>query len=521
MTKELKFKIGQMIAAGFPGAYVDEHAKTLMDKYFIGNFFIFARNYENAEQICSLTNELHRMAYEKFGIAPLISIDQEGGAVSRITEGAALFPGAMAQGAAGGKYVYDCAKNCAEILRFMGINTTASPVMDVNIEMLNPIIGSRAFSDNPDEVAGYGIRMMEGFRDGGVIATVKHYPGHGNVSTDSHLALPVNNTPAEKLFGTEFMPFEKAFGAGADLIMSAHVMYTALDEKYPATLSKTIATDILRDKHGFKGVAMTDCMEMNAIKEIYGSGEGAVRAIEAGMDLFTVSHTLDAVDEIVNAIYRAVEEGRITEERINLSYERIKNLKSKYGLDRMQKSDAAMAKKALFREESVSYVKQAARASVTCLSGDGSMKELDEAKNILFLAPRSFALSNAEEDKGEPLSFAKAAANAFGGEYVNLPLNEYSEEAEKAVLGGNHDAYMIGLYNARFREGQKKILSLIEKSGKPVFCVLLGAPYDLPIIENARTVLCAYEYTNLSVPTLIDAIREKYFPGALPVRIRI
>jgi len=107
MTKELKFKIGQMIAAGFPGAYVDEHAKTLMDKYFIGNFFIFARNYENAEQICSLTNELHRMAYEKFGIAPLISIDQEGGAVSRITEGAALFPGAMAQGAAGGKYVYD------------------------------------------------------------------------------------------------------------------------------------------------------------------------------------------------------------------------------------------------------------------------------------------------------------------------------------------------------------------------------------------------------------------------------
>ena len=519
MTTELKIKIGQMIAAGFPSPYVDEQAKKLMDDYFVGNFFVFARNLENAQQICALTNELHTRAYEKFGISPLICIDQEGGAVSRIVNGAALFPGAMAQGATGAKYARVCAKNCGEILKAMGITTTASPVMDVNIEPLNPIIGARAFSDDPETVAEYGTAMMHGFEEGGAIATVKHYPGHGNVKSDSHLELPINDTDLETLENTEFVPFKHAFKAGADLVMSAHVLYTALDKDTPATLSKKIATELLREKHGFKGVAMTDCMEMNAVKKLYGSGEAAVRAIEAGMDLLTVSHTLEAVDEIVNAIYRAVEEGRLTEERIDLSVERIRKLKEKYGLTACVRADAQKASGLMYDEEKIALHEKAAFEAVTLLSGDKENDFAFEGKKLLFLAPPSFALNNAEEDKGAPLSFAKEAAKAFGAEYIDLPINAFEEETQKRIQASDADAFVIGLYNARFREGQMKMLSALLQTKKPVLCVLLGAPYDFAAAKQAQSVVCAYEYTNLSVKGVIRALREKNFPGSLPVKI--
>lgn len=520
MTEELKRKIGQMICAGFPSPCIDAQARALMEKYHVGNFFIFARNYENIDQICALTGELHRLAYERFGVSPLIFIDQEGGAVSRITQGAAMFPGAMAQGAAGGRYAYACARNCGEILRKIGVTTTASPVLDVNVRMKNPVSGSRVFADEPEKVAEYGIAMMKGFQDGGVIATVKHYPGHGNVETDSHLALPINDTPLETLEKTEFVPFISAFEEGAELIMSAHVVYTQIDPEFPATLSEKIATGILREKQGFTGVAMTDCMEMNAIKEMYGMGEGAVRAVEAGMDLFTVSHTLEAVDEIVNALYRAVESGRLTEERIDRSYRRILALKKKYGLDKPVTVNAEAAACALFDEEAMRLHRQAALTSMTLLDGENGFADFRATENTLYVSPDSFALSNAEEDAKTPLSFAKEAARALGGECLRLPLNELSGEHESVLLNEKWDQYVIGLYNARLREGQKRALSILQKTGKSVYVVILGAPYDLSVVKNARAVMCAYEYTVLSVPNAIRAMVENRFPGVLPVTLR-
>ncbi len=519
MDMKLRRKIGQMISAGFPSPFVDEQATRLVKELGIGNFFIFARNIESAEQITRLNHALKTLVFEQCGIQPFISIDQEGGAVSRIVDGAALFPGAMALGASGGKYAYECGKNSAEILRAMGFTTTASPVLDVNIEPLNPIIGSRAYSDDPDTVSRIGREMMRGIADGGLIATVKHFPGHGNVKSDSHLTLPVNDTKRETLEDTEWKPFRDAFKAGADSVMSAHVLFTDVDSERPATLSKAFLTDLLRNRMGFCGVAVTDCMEMQAVKALYGSGEAAVMAIEAGCDLMTVSHTYEAAEEVVMAIENAVETGRISEERIDLSVARILALKEKYGFSGAPELSMEKAKALAYDREKIDTHLKAAMDSMTVIGKKDGLALLKNAVRPVFCAPCSFSLNNAEEDKGAPLSFAKTCAKAFGGSAVDLPINEFDENKISEIAEGDSDVIVLGLYNARFRDGQKATLRALEKAQKPLVVVLLGAPYDAGCVKKCDLLVAAYEYTNLSVKAFIECVKAQTFTGVLPVKL--
>ncbi len=519
MDKQLKHMIGQMLSAGFPSPVADEQAHRLVEEFEVGNYYVFGRNLANAKQICELTGALTQIAYQKNGVAPFICLDQEGGAVSRIVEGASLFPGAMALAASGTDEAYLVGKNAGEVMRAMGITSTASPVLDVNVEPLNPIIGARAFSDDPEFVARIGTAMMKGLMDGGLIATVKHYPGHGNVKSDSHLELPYNDTSRETLESTEWMPFQKAFDEGADALMTAHVVYPAVDPDRPATLSRIILTDILRKKQNFKGIVATDCMEMNAVKVTYGIGESAVMAIEAGCDLLTFSHTIEAVSEGVKAIYEAVESGRIPKSRIEESYNRIMNIKKKYGLLVPPKIDAEYALKIANSEERISLNTRLSRQSLTLLKDTGGLEKLKNAKNPLFLAPPSLSLNGAEDVRVNPLCFSKKAVNAMGGESHVLPLNEFNEGIEKAIRESTCDAFVMGLYNARFRKGQVETLRLLESLGKPLIVIMLGAPYDLSLIENADSVIASYEYTTLSVDSIIYALKTGEFPGSSPVAL--
>ncbi len=303
--------VGQMLMCGFPSLEVDEQMIRLLEDFEVGNYIYFARNMQTAGQVARMSKDISDRVYDKLGIAPFISADQEGGAVSRITEGAALMTGAMATAAtvpatvsAKGMgraealaRVEKLGENLGQVLRAVGVNFDLAPDMDVNIEPKNPIIGARSYGDEPEQVAEKGIAMMRGMEKGGVMATIKHFPGHGNVATDSHLDVPHNNTSREELEKTEFLPFEKAIKAGASAIMTAHVCYDKVDPNTPGTLSKVIQTGLLREQFGFDGIAMTDCMEMDAIRANIGIGEGAVRAIEAGVDILTISHTYDAAKQ--------------------------------------------------------------------------------------------------------------------------------------------------------------------------------------------------------------------------------
>ncbi|MEJ8304907.1 beta-N-acetylhexosaminidase [Saccharibacillus sacchari] len=331
---DLRGKLGQMLLGGFDGRTMNAAAMQLIAAYRTGGIIYFSRNVSSPEQVAALTRELQEAA-EANGVPPLwISIDQEGGMVARITEGVTLMPGQMAIAAAGStEDAYRCAYISGRELRSLGINLNYAPVLDVNNNPANPVIGVRSFGESPEIAAAFGAATIGGLQDAGVGATAKHFPGHGDTDVDSHLDLPTVPHDRARMDRVELVPFKQAVKQGVDAVMSAHIYFPALEEaKLPVTLSPAVLTGLLREELGFDGIITTDCMEMNAIAEHYGVAEASVLAVLAGADQVLVSHRLDRQGAALNALENAVQSGRIAESRIDDSVRRLLRMKWKRGL---------------------------------------------------------------------------------------------------------------------------------------------------------------------------------------------
>ena len=519
MEKSLRHQIGQMIIAGFPSLEVDDQARRLVEEYQVGNFILFARNMKYARQTAALCDGLSRMTFEKLGVAPFISADQEGGMVSRITEGAALFSGAMALSAGADlQQARQVGKNCGQMLRSMGINVNFAPVLDVNIAPMNPIIGNRSYGDDPQRVADVGCAVMEGMVEGGVIATLKHYPGHGNVAVDSHLDLPTNDTDPDLLENTEFLPFKQAFDRGAPAVMSCHIRFPKIDPDLPATLSPAILTDLLRKKQGFKGLVFTDCMEMEAIQKGWGSAKGAVLAVLAGCDILCISHHVEAVRAACDAIYEAVQSGRIPRARIQETYDRIVAAKTRMGLTHRQEVRAQQAHELVYAPEKVELHKRLSRSSVTLISGDGSL--VKNAKAPLFLSPVTKASTGVEDAEHNGLSFAYLASKALGGSFMDIDREPDQAQREQILQAAkDHDVVVLAVQNARFRPGMRNLIEELGKLDCKLMVVLLAGPWDVSYMAPTDAVLCIYEYTPLSVASAVDALKTGEYLGKLPVKL--
>ena len=267
---------------------------------------------------------------------------------------------------------------------------------------------------------------------------------------------------------------------------------------------------------GFEGLALTDCMEMDAIKRCFGIGKGAVMAVEAGCDILCFSHTLKAVEEAFKGVYDAVKSGRLSEALLDKAIARIKTIKAKYGLvgrPIIEKNKAV----SLCEDRNVqAFNENIAAASITLLSSSQRGPDVIKLDKKVFLSPESLALTGAEDNKHERLCFSAKCAQRFGGRSIITPLNDVNEEAE-VVLNSDFDVAVLGLYNARFRPGQVKLLRQLEASGKPLIVVLLGGPYDKALVERADAIIAAYEYTPLSVKAVIDALEKGVYPGKSPV----
>ena len=519
MDKNLRHQIGQMIIAGFPSLEVDEQACRLVEEYQVGNFILFARNMKTARQTAAMCSDLSRMTFDKLGVAPFIAADQEGGMVSRITEGAALFPGAMAIAAgATEEQARQVGKNCGEMLRALGVNVNFAPVMDVNIEPMNPIIGTRSYGDDPQKVADLGCAVMEGMVEGGVIATLKHYPGHGNVKTDSHLDLPVNDTDPAVLEDTEFLPFKQAFDRGAPALMSCHIVFPKLDPQLPATLSPAIVGDLLRNKQGFQGLVFTDCMEMDAIRKGWGTAQGAVLAVAAGCDVLCISHHEEAVRDAVEAIEQAVESGEIPRSRIQEAYDRIVQLKKKMGLMKKQTISAEAADAIIHQEDKLALHKRVSLNSVTLLQG--STDAFLQAKQPVVICPVSFAATGVEDPEHNGLSFAARLAAQLDCPFLEPAMTPSEEQIAAAVEQAQKaDCVVLGLYNARFRDSQIALLRALEALDVPLVIITVGGPCDVQCVRRADAVIALYEYTALSVSSAITALRTGQFGGKAPMQL--
>lgn len=329
---DVKTAAGQHIMAGLPGIEIDPAFAALVRECKVGNVILFRRNVKNAAQLARLCASLRELIVSETGMEPFIAIDQEGGVVSRFSPDMATTPGAMALAAAGGDAPYRAARLTAAQLRAAGVNFDLAPVLDVNSNPLNPVIGVRSFGDLPEEAAERAMGFMRGLLDGGVMACGKHFPGHGDTDTDSHIGLPRVDKSREQLEECELLPFRRAIEAGIPAIMSSHVMFPALEpEKLPATMSRRILTGLLREELGFGGVIISDCMEMDAVAKFYGTVNGAAAALKAGADIVCISHTAALARETAERLWQRYEAAEGEERReLERSGERIAEAKRRF-----------------------------------------------------------------------------------------------------------------------------------------------------------------------------------------------
>ena len=321
-------QVGQLFMVGIQETSVSEELATFLKKYRPGGIILFARNLETPSQMACLTNDLQRLAT---GSPLFISIDQEGGRVSRLPPGFTIFPPCEVFGTCqSADLAYAAAKTTATELRAVGINMNLAPVLDINTNPSNPIIGNRAFGTSPAQVSELGSATIKGLQDQHVMACGKHFPGHGDTATDSHKELPVVSASAAMLHERELQPFRDAITIGVASIMTAHVVYPALDDRTPATLSKGILTDLLRHQLQFNGLILTDDLEMQAILAHHHIDAAAIQAFQAGADILLIGENRGRAAAAMEAVHDAVENGTISNKRLNASLDRIAQAKSRF-----------------------------------------------------------------------------------------------------------------------------------------------------------------------------------------------
>lgn len=323
-------KIGQMIITGFNGSEYNDDMDRIINEYKVGGVILFARNIEDSNQMIDLTRALQ----ENNNNLPLfISIDEEGGRVSRLPDDVEKFPSAFTIGLINNQQTaYENGKEIGYTLKRLGINLDYAPVLDIYSNENNTVIGDRAFSKEESIVSTMGIATMEGIEDADIIPVVKHFPGHGDTEVDSHYGLPIVYKTLEELRNFEFIPFVKAIESGCDVIMVSHIILNEVDSSNPASLSKIVISDLLRKDLEFDKVVITDDMSMGAITSIMSIEEACIKSIEAGCDILLLGNAYEEIEQVINSIKLKLYNGEISEEQINKSVKRILELKKKYNM---------------------------------------------------------------------------------------------------------------------------------------------------------------------------------------------
>ncbi len=348
-------KTGSLLISGFEGTHVTAPVEELIRHRCLGGVILFERNFETPAQLAGLVSDLQTLAASRPGSLPLfISVDQEGGRVSRLGPPFTAFPppGCLGRNPSEDR-AYRFARALARELRSVGINMDYAPVLDVHTNPNNPIIGERAFSHDPDCAARLGGAFLRGFRDAGMIAVGKHFPGHGDTALDSHLDLPYVDRDAATLEAVELKPFAQAIRQGLEVLMTAHVVYRAWDTERPATFSRPILHDLLRGRLGYRGLVVSDDLEMKAVLDHLPFEDFPALGIEAGIDLFLLCHDVEKVCAFQDRLIRDVERGRVREAALDESLDRIRALKKRIPApdpDPDRLTSLAQAHRALVRE---------------------------------------------------------------------------------------------------------------------------------------------------------------------------
>jgi beta-N-acetylhexosaminidase len=500
----LEAKVGQMMMVGFGGHVVDAAVVALVQGKQVGGVCMFKRNIADAEQIARLNDGVRALLAQS--IPPFIAVDQEGGSVVRISEGMLVLPGNMALGATRApKLAYEAGRAQGEDLWRLGFNMNLAPVLDVNMNPRNPVIGIRSFGDSPSLVADFGADFVRGQQDANIATVAKHFPGHGSVDSDSHKVLPVLTENEEQLV-SGLKPFEAAMKVGLDGMMTAHVAAPKVTgDELPATLSERILNDILRRRMKFDGLVLTDELEMEAIADRFGVGKAAVMAVKAGADMVLIPWRVERKAEVHAALLEAARSGDLPPERIDASVRRILTLKVRRG---MFNPLPPLSERLKALGEKKSLADEIARGSVTLLKADAKVFPLDREKRIAVITAEA-SLVRAVQAR---------APNATALVVPAYPPKDKRDELKllTADLARGADVVLVGVVNSR----QLDLVTMAQLSGKPVVVVVMGLPYLGAQVPQANAVMAVYSFRESATEAAAAALfGEQGTPGRLPVAL--
>ena len=508
----LEQKIGQLMIIGFDGTEADSGLQEMISRYHVGGVILFARNVQSPRQVAELTNKLQQTAIESGNPGLFIAIDQEGGRVARLTEdtGFTEFPSAMAIGAtADPDNAYRMASAMAAEMRAVGINIDFAPVLDVNNNPANPVIGTRSFSSDPKTVAAFGVAFARGLQENGVLAFGKHFPGHGDTGTDSHIALPLVPHDRARLDQIELVPFKAAIAENFAGIMSAHVTFPAIDPNpgMPATLSRPVLTGLLRDELGFKGLIATDSLEMGALAENgYPPPVAATHAFAAGADvlLFNRDHAMHKQAFI--KLVQAVKEGKVSEEQLDSSVRRILEAKEKFGiLNPRLVADPTKSGGSTATAEHHALALELAQKAITLLKDDASLLPLKSGEPLFVIETAA----------------AKGLGSLLGARTLEIK-NDPDASAIAVALAMARDGRKVIMttVDANLYAGQVRLVTELLAKNPNIITVAVRTPYDISVLPTVSTALVAYGGNLPTVQAIADMLMGKSpASGALPVTL--
>jgi beta-N-acetylhexosaminidase len=498
---ELERLAGAVLCVGFEGASPEEAPLRELAQLAPGAIALFGRNVRDARQTRALVDAATAAIAERSGAEPFVAIDQEGGRVARLRGGAHEIPSMMALGAANDVELAErVGALVAKDLCAAGVTIDFAPVLDLALEPASSVIGTRSFGDDAERVAALGTAVMRGLERGGVVATIKHFPGHGATAGDSHELLPEVDASLATLRARDLVPFARAIAAGARAVMSAHVVVRSLDATRPATLSQRVLVDLLRDELGFTGVCFTDCLEMNAIATGVGTERGAVFALAAGADCATVSQSLERARGARDAIVAAVRSGELALQRLEEAAGRLTRLRAPH-------SDAGG------RVDERAGIEAAQRA-ITLVRAPSD-------ERFLSAGEPATVISFGDEDRPS-LSLA-LRERRVRSELLRVPAEPAAEMIEQlvALAGAQRDRrFVLVMRRAHRHAAQRAALDALLAAVSDAILVSSLEPFDCALFGQARTVACTYGDERVEMEALADVLTRRLAAGGrLPVRL--
>ena len=503
---------------GFYGSRLPDNVRAFIEENNIGFVILFSRNIESIPQVVELTGHIHSLGK----IPPLIYTDQEGGTIVRFDEMAATVVSAMGIAAGGFPGNAETAgRIIGQDMSACGIDGVLAPVLDVNVEEDNPVIGVRSFSDLPEKVIEFAETFYRGLTAGGVLACGKHYPGHGAAAADSHLEIPVIPVSYEYFMHYCLKPFEVLAKKNIDSLMTGHVYFPEISPDI-ATFSPFMIQELLRKRVGYNGVVFSDCLEMKAVKEHYSPDDIVNKAVAAGIDVMVSSHTLDFQKELLDILVFNVRKGIIKEDRIHESTARILALKNKFNRTAAAYRKEVKKKEVRLRKNLASEEKIAGQ-SITLLRNRKKVLPVEKDKKTLILewAKRVEGPSIAE-DEGQSM-IGRISADYLEnremkilepGEPLPVDLESQLNKYTYIVVFIYSRAGKIDRYQS---EAVEKLLDL----RKDTVVVSLENPYEIKKFPMVDTFLVTYGFRRVQVEALFKVLTGELAPcGKLPVEIK-